>query len=241
MVLLFRTGAGVLLRRGRELAVGPGDAVMLSNGDVGGFTFASAARVAALTLPRAALKPLLRDADAALMRPLPNDSDTLRLLQNYLAVIADDKALASPDLCSAVVAHVHDLVALALGAKRDAAGQAGERGVPAARLRAIKADIFDSLDRGRDISVGPLAARHRITPRYVQMLFESEGTTFTQFVLGQRLARAHRMLVNPNLPDRAITSVAFAAGFGDLSYFIRAFRRAYGTTPSEVRDGIDQI
>ena len=44
------------------------------------------------------------------------------------------------------------------------------------------------------------------------------------------------MLVNPDLPDRTIASVAFAVGFGDLSYFVRAFRRAYSATPSEVRD-----
>jgi AraC-like DNA-binding protein len=29
--------------------------------------------------------------------------------------------------------------------------------------------------------------------------------------------------------------VAFDAGFGDLSYFNRVFRRCYGSTPSEVR------
>ena len=55
-------------------------------------------------------------------------------------------------------------------------------------------------------------------------------------MLGERLARAHRMLINPNLPDRGIASVAFDAGFGDLSYFTRSFRRAYGARPSEVRD-----
>ncbi len=36
-----------------------------------------------------------------------------------------------------------------------------------------------------------------MTPRYVQMLFDEEGTTFTDFVLRQRLARAHRMLSDP--------------------------------------------
>lgn len=238
LVLLMRTGTGILLRRGHEVSVSAGDTIMLSNGDVGGFTFASAARVAALTLPRAVLKPLLCDADAALRHPLPNDSDALRLLQSYLAVMGDDRALANQDLSRTVVTHVHDLVALALGAGRDAAARADERSVPAARLRAIKTDIADSLDREREVSVGALATRHKVTPRYVQMLFEREGTTLTQFVLGHRLARAHRMLVNPSLSDRGIATIAFAAGFGDLSYFIRAFRRIYGATPSEVRAGV---
>ena len=139
------------------------------------------------------------------------------------------------ELGRAMVAHIHDLVALAVGPKLDGAGEAAQRGLPAARLYSIKADIADCLYRGCDISVGKLAARQRITPRYVQMLFEGEGTTLTQFVLGQRLARAYRMLTNPDRPDRAIAAVAYDAGFGDLSYFIRSFRRAYGARPSEVR------
>ena len=32
-------------------------------------------------------------------------------------------------------------------------------------------------------------------------------------------------------------SIAYDVGFGDLSYFNRCFRRAYGATPSGVRSG----
>ena len=235
LVLLVRTGAGVLLRRENEIPVSPDDGVLLSNADVGGYIFSSEARVLALNLPRAPLKPLLRDIDVFRRGPVPRN-DALRLLENYLAVMGRDRALAGPELRRTVVAHVYDLVALAIGAKREAADEAGRRGLPAARLYAIKADIADCLHRGCDVSVEKLAARQRVTSRYIQMLFEGEGKTFTQFVLGERLARAHRMLINPNLPDRGIASVAFDAGFGDLSYFIRTFRRAYGARPSEIRD-----
>src|SRR5262245_2140885 len=104
----------------------------------------------------------------------------------------------------------------------------------AARLRAIKTDIVESLGRS-DLSIGEIAARHGLTPRYVQLLFESEGTTFTEFLLDQRLAYAHRMLTDVRFAGRTITSVAFDAGFGDLSYFDRVFRRSYGAAPSDVR------
>lgn len=71
--------------------------------------------------------------------------------------------------------------------------------------------------------------------RYVQMLFESEGATFTAFVLAQRLAVAHRFLANPRLARRTIASIALGCGFGDVSYFNRSFRAAYGQSPSDVR------
>ena len=74
-----------------------------------------------------------------------------------------------------------------------------------------------------------------VTPRYVQRLFESDGTTFSEFLVGQRLARAHRLLCEPNLGHMAISEIAYDAGFGDLSYFNRRFRRLYGLTPRDVR------
>jgi AraC-like DNA-binding protein len=241
LVLHFRTGGGIGMQLNREVTVGPRDPILLSNCDIGTFTFPSAGPLVVLSLPRMVLKPLLRDLDAAVLRPASGDNDASQLLESYLNLLLADRALGSPTLRRTVVAHVHDLVALVLGATRDAAELADQRGVRAARLGAIKAAIADGLDRGGDLSVGKIAARHRVTPRYVQMLFEREGTTFTQFVLGERLARAHRMLTRPPTADRSIAAVAFAAGFGDLSYFIRTFRRAYGATPSEVRDRHDKM
>ena len=43
------------------------------------------------------------------------------------------------------------------------------------------------------------------------------------------------MLIDPRYADRGISAVAYEAGFGDLSYFNRTFRRRYGATPSDVR------
>jgi len=36
-------------------------------------------------------------------------------------------------------------------------------------------------------------------------------------------------------PERKISTIALDAGFGDLSYFNRAFRRRYGMRPSGLR------
>jgi len=83
-----------------------------------------------------------------------------------------------------------------------------------------------------------VAARQGISPRYVQMLFEAEGTTFSQYVLNRRLALAHRLLTDPRHARSTITAIAFEAGFGDLSSFNHVFRRAYGATPSDVRAAV---
>jgi AraC-like DNA-binding protein len=101
-------------------------------------------------------------------------------------------------------------------------------------LREIKADIDRSLGR-EEFSIASLAARHRLPVRYAQRLFEAEGTTFTEFVLERRLARAYRLLTDPRSPDRPIGVILFEAGFANQTYFNRAFRSRFGMAPSDVR------
>ncbi len=67
------------------------------------------------------------------------------------------------------------------------------------------------------------------------MVFDGAGTTFSHFVLEQRLALAHRMLAASRYRGEPVSAICFASGFGDLSYFNRCFKRAFGATPSDVR------
>jgi AraC-like DNA-binding protein len=72
---------------------------------------------------------------------------------------------------------------------------------------------------------------------YVQKLFERDGTSFSAYVLEHRLAHVHRRLRNPRFARRSISRLVYDAGFNNLSWFNRAFRRRYGATPSEIRAG----
>jgi AraC-like DNA-binding protein len=54
-------------------------------------------------------------------------------------------------------------------------------------------------------------------------------------VLACRLEFAYRLLTARRFVARLITSIAFDAGFSDLSHFNRMFRRLYNATPTEVR------
>src|SRR5262245_26526477 len=86
----------------------------------------------------------------------------------------------------------------------------------ATRLAAIEADI--ARHHGRpDLSVAA-TAHQGATPRYVQMLFESEGVTFSKYVLGQRLAFAHRCSPTRAGPDgKALGHLSVGSAQGGLS------------------------
>jgi AraC-like DNA-binding protein len=218
---------------GRTLSLSRGDAVVMTGGEPALLRVPKSGEYISIRLPVRAVAPFVADLDAAYGRLIPDDNRALRLLVRYIALLQETDSFAAADLRRQAVAHIHDLVALAIGATRDAAEAAKNRGAQAARLCEIKEDIANRLGEA-DLSLATIAARHRLMPRYVQRLFESEGVTFTAYVLAQRLALAHRVLTNPRYADLKISAVAFNTGFGDLSYFNRTFRRRYGVAPSEI-------
>jgi AraC-like DNA-binding protein len=220
---------------GRTLNMRRGEAVILTGAEPASFGGPAQKSVNLLRVPVRLLSPLIADLDAAYGHAIPADTPALRLLVRYIGVLDETDGFAAPGLRHRVVTHIHDLVALALGATRDAAETAKCRGARAARLRVIKDDIANNIGQ-TNLSLTALAARHQLNPRYLQRLFESEGMSFTDHVLAQRLAFAHRLLSAPHRRSMKISAIAFDAGFGDLSYFNRTFRRRYGVSPSDVRE-----
>jgi AraC-like DNA-binding protein len=219
---------------GRTLDVRGGQAIVLTGGEPALLRVPRLDRYFNLLVPRSCLSPLIADLDDAYCRPIPAENPALQLLTRYIGILQEAGTFTVPELRRQAVTHIHDLMALAIGATRGAAEIAKSRGVRAARLCAIKEEIATRLNQA-DLSVATIAARHQLKPRWVQRLFETEGTTFTEFVLAQRLVRAHRLLTNPLYANQKVSTIALDIGFGDLSYFNRAFRRRYGMTPSELR------
>jgi AraC-like DNA-binding protein len=237
--LLFQINlSGVCLpsQIGRECRLDAGAAVLMSCSDVGELHRLCPTRYLTLFIPRRRLSAMAVNPEDAVARPIPADTEALSLLVDYVKTALRKHRLTSPLIRQLFTTHVHDLVALAVGATPETTEVVHDRGLRAARLSAIKSDIIRQLDN-EGLSVTGVAERRGVTPRYVQMLFESEGTTFTEYVIAQRLARAYRMLADPSLRNRTTSAIAFEVGFGNLSYFNRVFRRQFGMTPSDVRNG----
>jgi len=218
----------------REVTLGDGDAVLMSSAEVGTFTRATPGKSFGFAISRSELAPRVADVDDAVLRPVARDSEALRLLIGYVGLLRNGPALGSPELRRLAAVHVCDLAALVIGATRDAAAVAEARGARAARLRAIKVDVIANIGRG-DLAIETVSRRHRLTVRYIQRLFEHDGTTFSQFAMSQRLARAHYMLTDSAAAASSIGDIAAACGFSDHTHFNRRFRRAYGAAPSDVR------
>ncbi|MFF0557742.1 helix-turn-helix domain-containing protein [Streptomyces sp. NPDC004266] len=83
-----------------------------------------------------------------------------------------------------------------------------------------------------DLSPESIARAHHISVRYLQKLFQNDGSTVSHWVRQRRLefcrlelGRSHRRIT--------MAAVAHRWGFSSPSHFSRTFRGAYGMSPSE--------
>ena len=104
------------------------------------------------------------------------------------------------------------------------------------RHRAAILNIIETRSSNPDLSARQVARELGVTARYVHFLLEETGRSFTQHLLERRLERAAALLRHESWRQRKIAEIAAQAGFTDLSYFNRAFRRRFGTTPSAFRN-----
>jgi AraC-like DNA-binding protein len=234
MLAINRRGSVVVESVGRAQSLREGEAIILSGGEAASFHRTSPGGSFTLRVPRTLLESTLVSVEDAVMRPIPAEQGALRLLSDYTTWLLNAGGSVDPQLLNVSIRHVHDLLALTVGPSADFAETARTRGLKAARLKLAKSYVVTHSHR-RDTTIATIAASLSVTPRYVQRLFEADGTTFSEFLNGQRLARAHRLLCEPGSNHVAISTIAYDIGFGDLSYFNRCFRRQYGRTPREVR------
>lgn len=100
------------------------------------------------------------------------------------------------------------------------------------RVARVARHMLDWLDEPHTLA--SLAGRAHLSPfHFLRRFRELAGETPEAFLRRLRLQRAAWQLATSAEPG--VTEIALAAGFGSHDGFGRAFRRAYGVTPSEFR------
>jgi len=101
------------------------------------------------------------------------------------------------------------------------------------RKRAVESALWIDAHAAEPLDLHTLAQRAGLSPyHYLRVFSSSLGVTPHQYVVRRRLGRAAQLLADE---DRAVTGVAFDAGFADLSNFVRSFHRAAGVSPGGYR------
>jgi AraC-like DNA-binding protein len=101
------------------------------------------------------------------------------------------------------------------------------------RRRAVETALWIDAHSHRQIDLDDAAGQAGLSPFHFLRLFSSVlGVTPHQYLVRSRLRHAARRLAGD---QSAITDIAYDVGFGDLSNFVRTFRRAAGVSPSRFR------
>ncbi|MGY1710381.1 helix-turn-helix transcriptional regulator [Geodermatophilus sp. SYSU D00758] len=80
-----------------------------------------------------------------------------------------------------------------------------------------------------------IAAAHFLSVRQLHRLFAGRQDTVARYVRHRRLERAREELARGGALGLPVAAVARRCGFADPTVFGRAFRAAYGMTPSRYR------
>jgi AraC-like DNA-binding protein len=100
---------------------------------------------------------------------------------------------------------------------------------PRDRRRAIETALWIDAHSHRPIDLEGAAGEAGLSPFHFLRVFSKVlGVTPHQYLVRSRLRRAASLLAGA---ERPVTDVALEVGFGDLSNFVRTFRRAAGVSP----------
>ncbi|MEV5971651.1 AraC family transcriptional regulator [Streptomyces sp. NPDC051921] len=139
------------------------------------------------------------------------------------STIGDRHARTAVHLLSVLVMEL--LEADTTDGTRDASGTGKEM---LSRIRAyIEEHLMDP-----DLSPDAIARAHHISVRYLQKLFQNDGSTVSQWVRQRRL-EVCRFELGRSKRSITMAAVAHRWGFSSPSHFSRTFRGAYGMSPSE--------
>jgi AraC-like DNA-binding protein len=221
-------------QNGHTVELEPAQMVLVDMGVTGTVGHTEEDRFTSIRMPRRALLDISPRAEEKISQVLA-DGAVAETVFRYHALVANHAPHLDAIGQRLTAQHMIDLVGLLLGTDAEHAGLARGRGQAAARLDLMRADVMAALGRN-DLNLSEIATRSGLSPRQAQRLFEQAGTTFTEFVLEQRLLLARKLLGDPRARARKISDIAHSSGFSDLSYFNRAFRKRFGATPSELRE-----
>ena len=228
---LLTRGAATLAQDHREATLRPGDFAVYETDRPFFWGLQGAWELLVFTWPRASIALNDTTSQQLTARALRGDVGLGAIVGRMLR----DLVAGPPELSAAGGVRLADEVAELV------ATVASERVRPAAPARAsddllrrIDAYIVEHLtDSG--LSPSTIAAAHFVSTRHLHRLFAYRSGTVAQQIQLLRLERCRRELLDPGARNRSITDISRRWGFPDLTSFSRAFRSAYGRSPSDWR------
>lgn len=229
---LMLAGTGLLIQDNREAVLEPGDLAVYDTNRPYSLVFDETFRTMVVMFPKHLIElppevvgqltaVRMRGTDSVTSMVVPYLSQLAGNLEQLHGATGTRLTHSALDLVTTLFARELDL---------DRAGADPHH----ALLQRIRSHIDANL-ASTDLGPATVAAAHYISTRHLHGLFQSQGTTVSTWIRTRRLDHCRRDLMNPLYSDRAVAAIAARWGFVDAAHFSRAFKTAYGQSPSEAR------
>jgi AraC-like DNA-binding protein len=228
-------GNCVLSQDGREVVLTPGDFAVVDTSRPYELAFDGTHRVLVGTMPRELGHMRREDLSRVTVRRVSSSHVLRRAVaspsrDNMGRQMERDELVPSTQLSDAVL----DVLAAGLAdlmRNKSALQPDSHRPV---LLRQIHRYIEQNLSDPQ-LSPRSIAAAHHISVRYLQKMFQSQGTTVNGWIRDRRLDKCRCELADHRYSNRSIGAIGARWNLSPASYFSRIFRETYGFTPSELR------
>jgi AraC-like DNA-binding protein len=241
LVYLPRTARISIEQQGRSSVIQPGQLGVLSSahayrGDIGPDEDRSFLSYH-LRVPGPLLRERLPTIDDLVGYGLPLAAETNDVFNHVLPLIFAQAARGGERVvemwCSALV----EMLCATIEQGRKSLPESATRPVrprDTARMRAQELILSRLSDP--ELNVAGIARQLNMSQRYLHTIFGGSGESLCRWIRRQRLEHCRRDLLNQELRDRKIAETAYRWGFSDLAHFSRAYKSAFGASPSHDRE-----
>jgi AraC-like DNA-binding protein len=223
-------GTHELHQRDRDAACAPGAVTLINTAEPYVQTKLGDNDTLYLMMPREFVEQRLIHVEDICARLVSAREGVARLAADTIAALQREAPTMSQQEFLVAGRAAGELVLLAVAGAADL--MANTPSIRASNLarakRVIRARLTDP-----DLSLSGIAAQCGLSLRYLHDLFRDDGRTLREYLQGERLLMARRLLETRPVGAATITDVCFACGFANPSQFSTAFRRAFGLSPRD--------
>jgi len=225
-------GVGHVSQDGREAVLHPGDAAIYDTGRPYRLEYETDMRSLVMIFP-----PSMLGVSAGLIHRLTatrlrGDAGIGRVICSFMQHLAEDLDQLNGIPGARVVRSAFDLITALLSAELIATEDQHDPW----KLTVDSIRLYIDTHLGDpSLSLEQIARAHYISVRQLQYILHDENQTATSYIRRRRLERCRLDLEDPSLQNRSILHIAQRWGFLDASHFSKAFRSAYGASPSRHR------
>ncbi|MEP6720305.1 MAG: helix-turn-helix domain-containing protein [Variovorax sp.] len=227
------SGTALVEQDGRELVLKPGDGTVCESQRPYKLRFDDAFKIITIKLPREAVSHRAASIHRITARSLAEAGQLCPIVFAYLMSFAEQAPRLEASALEKVSRNFTDLLGCALdevilGSPLPLSEYRG------AALMRVKNFLERHLGEC-ELDAVLVSSALQLSPRYINKLFEAEGTSLVRYIWRRRLERAANDLCDPARQSTAISSIAMSHGFNDLSHFSRAFRQRFDRSPRAYR------